>query len=164
MRGILNKNKESKIYADGKTYDSKLYTFKECDYRTIWFALDVMVKKLDEKTALQNLPSAREDKKKNNAMIDKALEKEGIPINQTNEEEKKAADQDSSDEDDSPSMLHSKKHQRENTPIIAPNNINIQTSQRGMKNFCCTDGGAVKVGCNIGGAEEPKEESKCTIF
>lgn len=44
MRGILNKNRESKIYADGKTYDNKLYTFKECDYKTIWFALDLMVK------------------------------------------------------------------------------------------------------------------------
>lgn len=66
MRGILNKNKESKIYADGKTYDNKLYTFKECDYKSIWFALDIMVKQLDEKTALRNLPSAREDKKKNN--------------------------------------------------------------------------------------------------
>ena len=44
MRGILNRNKESKIYADGKTYDNKLYTFKECDYKTIWFALDIMVK------------------------------------------------------------------------------------------------------------------------
>jgi hypothetical protein len=44
MRGILNKNKESKIYADGKTYDSKLYTFKECDYKTVWLGLDIMVK------------------------------------------------------------------------------------------------------------------------
>jgi hypothetical protein len=44
MRGILNRNKESKIYADGKTYDSKLYTFKECDYKSIWFALDIMIK------------------------------------------------------------------------------------------------------------------------
>lgn len=70
MRGILNRNKESKIYADGKTYDNKLYTFKECDYKSIWFALDIMVKQLDEKTALKNLPSAREDKKKNNQMID----------------------------------------------------------------------------------------------
>lgn len=80
MRGILNKNKESKIYADGKTYDNKLYTFKECDYKTIWFALDIMVKQLDEKTVLRNLPSAREDKKKNNQMIDQALEQEGVPI------------------------------------------------------------------------------------
>lgn len=80
MRGILNKNKESKIYADGKTYDNKLYTFKECDYKQLWFALDIMVKQLDEKTVLRNLPSAREDKKKNNMMIDQALEQEGVPM------------------------------------------------------------------------------------
>lgn len=80
MRGILNKNKESKIYADGKTYDNKLYTFKECDYRTIWYALDIMVKNLDEKTALKNIPSARENKLKNNQMIDKALENEGVKL------------------------------------------------------------------------------------
>jgi len=47
MRGILKKNRESKIYADGKTYDNKLYTFKECDYKKFWYALDVMVKKLE---------------------------------------------------------------------------------------------------------------------
>lgn len=39
-----------------------------------------MVKNLNEKTSLKNLPSARENKAKNNRMIDKALEKEGIPI------------------------------------------------------------------------------------
>ena len=33
MRGILKSNKNSKIYADGRTYDNKLYTFKEIDYR-----------------------------------------------------------------------------------------------------------------------------------
>lgn len=52
MRGILKRNKESKIYSDGKTYDKKLYTFKECDYKNIWQALDIMVKHLDEKTSL----------------------------------------------------------------------------------------------------------------
>lgn len=108
MRGILNKNKESKIYADGKTYDSKLYTFKECDYRTVWLALDVMVKQLDEKTSLKNLPSARENKKKNNRMIDKALEKEGIPIPNIVEKENANIEDDddnsdySDDEDVSP--------------------------------------------------------------
>ena len=59
MRGILRKNKESKIYAEGRTYDSKLYTFRESDYRQIWNALDIIVKKLDSKTSLKNIPSAR---------------------------------------------------------------------------------------------------------
>jgi hypothetical protein len=44
MRGILKSNKDSKIYADGRTYDNKLYTFKENDYRTIWNVLDIQVK------------------------------------------------------------------------------------------------------------------------
>ena len=33
MRGILKKNRDSKIYAEGRTYDNKLYTFRESDYR-----------------------------------------------------------------------------------------------------------------------------------
>merc|ERR1712151_1036825 len=55
MRGILRTNKESKIYADGRTYDNKLYTFKECDYMTVWQTLDIMAKKLDP-SAVQNIP------------------------------------------------------------------------------------------------------------
>lgn len=47
MKGILRQNKESKIYAEGRTYDGKLYTFKECDYVQIWHSLDIMAKKLD---------------------------------------------------------------------------------------------------------------------
>ena len=36
MRGVLKTNKDSKIYADGRTYDNKLYTFKECNYTETW--------------------------------------------------------------------------------------------------------------------------------
>ena len=46
MRGSLKKNPDSKIYADGRTYDNKLYTFKEIDYRETWNDLDIYVKKL----------------------------------------------------------------------------------------------------------------------
>jgi len=60
MKGILNKNKDSKIYSDGKTYDGKLYTFRECDYRTTWLQLDIMSKPLDANTSLKNLPTPRE--------------------------------------------------------------------------------------------------------
>lgn len=56
MRGTLKKNKESKIYADGRTYDSKLYTFKECDYSLVWLSLDIMAKELDPSTSVQNIP------------------------------------------------------------------------------------------------------------
>jgi len=76
MRGILRKNKESKIYAEGRTYDNKLYTFRESDYRQVWLALDIIVKKLDNKTTLKNIPSARN--KENNQAIDDALLDEGI--------------------------------------------------------------------------------------
>ncbi len=81
MRGILQRNRDSKIYADGRTYDSKLYTFKECDYTTIWHALDIMVKPLDMsagKPQIRNIspPKAQQEKKDR---IDKALEKEGVP-------------------------------------------------------------------------------------
>ena len=55
MRGVLKSNKESKIYADGRTYDNKLYTFKECDYQDVWFQLDIMAKKLDV-NSVQNIP------------------------------------------------------------------------------------------------------------
>ena len=52
MRGTLRKNKESKIYADGRTYDNKLHTFKECDYATVWLSLDIMAKELDPSTSV----------------------------------------------------------------------------------------------------------------
>ena len=56
MRGILRTSKESKIYADGRTYDNKLYTFKECDYTQVWHTLDIMAKKLDPAQSIQNIP------------------------------------------------------------------------------------------------------------
>jgi hypothetical protein len=59
MRGVLKTNKESKIYAEGRTYDNKLYTFRESDYRQIWHNLDIIVKKLDKKNSWKNITSAR---------------------------------------------------------------------------------------------------------
>ena len=46
MRGVLQSNKESKIFAEGKTYDGKLHTFKECDYSSVWTSLDIHAKPL----------------------------------------------------------------------------------------------------------------------
>lgn len=65
MRGVLHSNQESKIYADGRTYDNKLYTFKECDYSTVWLSLDVMAKKLDLSLSVQNLPNPSVNQFKN---------------------------------------------------------------------------------------------------
>lgn len=50
MKGVLINNKESKIYSEGQTYDSKLYTFKEIDYRKMWHDLEVVVKHLGKST------------------------------------------------------------------------------------------------------------------
>ena len=75
MRGILRSNKESKIYADGRTYDNKLYTFKECDYMSIWHTLDVMAKKLDPAQSIQNIdyPTSNDFKNKELRMRQKLL-------------------------------------------------------------------------------------------
>jgi hypothetical protein len=59
MRGILNRNKESKVQSDGRTYDSKLYTFKEIDYRTVWFDLDIVIQKLQDDNKWGNVSSLR---------------------------------------------------------------------------------------------------------
>lgn len=56
MRGTLTNNKDSKIYADGRTYDGKLYTFKECDYEEVWLSLDIMAKELKD-NSVQNIES-----------------------------------------------------------------------------------------------------------
>ena len=73
MRGILQRNRESKIYTEGRTYDNKLYIFRETDYRKIWYALDIIVKKLDEKNNWKNLPSVRA-----NQDNDEVFQKEGL--------------------------------------------------------------------------------------
>lgn len=59
MKGIPVKNKTSKIYSEGRTYDNKLYTFQENDHRNMWSQLDVVVKKLTDKNNWRNLPSER---------------------------------------------------------------------------------------------------------
>jgi hypothetical protein len=60
FKGILTKNKGSKIYGDGRTYDNKLYTFKEGDYHEIWQSLAVLVKKVDNVNSLRNLPTEKD--------------------------------------------------------------------------------------------------------
>lgn len=61
MRGILKSNISSKIYAEGRTYDNKLYTFKENNYREIWNTLDIIIKKLDPKNNWKNIPDQRNE-------------------------------------------------------------------------------------------------------
>ena len=59
MRGVLTKNRQSKIYSEGRTYDNKLYTFQENDHRNMWYQLDIIVKPLGEKNSWKNLPTDR---------------------------------------------------------------------------------------------------------
>ena len=58
MKGIPKNNQDSKIYSEGRTYDGKLYTFKENNHRNSWKSLDIVVKNLKENW--KNLPSERE--------------------------------------------------------------------------------------------------------
>ena len=67
MRDLIKKD-DSKIYADGRTYDNKLYTFKECDYMQVWHTLDVMAKKLDLAQSIQNIPYPTSNDFKNREM------------------------------------------------------------------------------------------------
>lgn len=54
ITGTLRQNDQSKIFAEGRTFDNKFYTFKECDYSTTWKELQVKILPLSSKST-QNL-------------------------------------------------------------------------------------------------------------
>lgn len=39
---------DSRVYAEGRTYDGKLYTFKETNYQKAFEQLEVMVKRIKD--------------------------------------------------------------------------------------------------------------------
>lgn len=45
IKGALRTNPDLKIFADGQTFDDKLYTFKEANYKTTFTHLIILVKK-----------------------------------------------------------------------------------------------------------------------
>ena len=45
IKGALKPNNNSKIFVDGQTFDKKLYTFKETDYKSSFEYLNIFVKK-----------------------------------------------------------------------------------------------------------------------
>lgn len=45
IKGALKPNTNSKIFVDGQTFDKKLFTFKETDYKTSFEYLNIFVKK-----------------------------------------------------------------------------------------------------------------------
>lgn len=74
MRGTLEKNQDSKIFADGRTYDNKLYTFKEIDYRETWHELTILIQKIDPKNGWKNLPSNRKNEPSENRLDSNGLD------------------------------------------------------------------------------------------
>ena len=60
-RGILINKTNSRISGEGKTYDNKLYTFKEADYKTMWENFELLVKHLDKKFTLRNITEGEEE-------------------------------------------------------------------------------------------------------
>lgn len=57
INGNLTQTQSSKIYADGRTFDNKFYTFKECNYLEMWKDLQIKTTKLGKK-ASYNLAAA----------------------------------------------------------------------------------------------------------
>jgi len=83
IKGVLKANRESKIFSEGKTYDDKLYTFRECDYRTLWHSLDIIVKRLNQNNQLKNLNSSDEtdNEMDEGKTFNKALDSNGLDLN-----------------------------------------------------------------------------------
>ena len=48
LKGSLKRDNNVKIFADGQTFDGKLYTFKEINYQTEFDHLNLFVKKKEE--------------------------------------------------------------------------------------------------------------------
>jgi len=48
FKGTLAKKEasSSNVFGEGQTYDGKLYTFKECDYATVFSSLNIFTRKL----------------------------------------------------------------------------------------------------------------------
>eukprot|EP00826_Nyctotherus_ovalis_P011959 TRINITY_DN13118_c0_g1_i11.p1 TRINITY_DN13118_c0_g1~~TRINITY_DN13118_c0_g1_i11.p1 ORF type:complete len:370 (+),score=88.07 TRINITY_DN13118_c0_g1_i11:121-1230(+) len=54
-KGVLANKKDSRITGEGRTYDSKLYTFKEANYNIVWETLELLAKPLDRNNNFQNI-------------------------------------------------------------------------------------------------------------
>jgi len=48
LKGKLFNKDDSRVFAEGKTYDSKMYTFKETNYAKSFESLEIMVKRIKE--------------------------------------------------------------------------------------------------------------------
>lgn len=48
LKGKLLFKAESRLFAEGQTYDCKLYTFKEANYLKVFESLEIMTKKIKD--------------------------------------------------------------------------------------------------------------------
>lgn len=55
LKGQLRSSSSIKIYADGQTYDKKLYTFEELNYKREFNYLNIFVKRSDNACANSNV-------------------------------------------------------------------------------------------------------------
>ena len=54
LKGKLLNKDDSRVFAEGRTYDGKLYTFKETNYQAAYEFLDILVKPLKEGNILND--------------------------------------------------------------------------------------------------------------
>ena len=47
LKGQFKSNNRTKVYADGQTFDHKLYTFEEINYKKEFANLNIFVKKVE---------------------------------------------------------------------------------------------------------------------
>jgi hypothetical protein len=55
MNGTLKFNVNSRVYSEDRTYDSKLHTFKEMNYKKEWQLFKLIVRKIDNTHKLENI-------------------------------------------------------------------------------------------------------------
>ncbi len=84
-KGTLANKKDSRITGEGRTYDHKLYTFKEANYNTMWDSLELVAKQLDHRGAIQNVSkdgsAEREEEEEEKGHPSEDLKSEPLPEN-----------------------------------------------------------------------------------
>ena len=58
LKGQLRNSSQIKVYADGQTYDQKLYTFEELNYKKEFNYLNIFVKRVDSGSSVCNSEAA----------------------------------------------------------------------------------------------------------
>lgn len=72
LKGRMNLNKDSKLYCEGKTYDGKLYTFKETNYQKAFEQLHILAKHIKDQKFQNNSELSVESSVRDSEVIDPA--------------------------------------------------------------------------------------------